>query len=261
MGLSDDVPTLMDTLYAQGTIQWKVLGIFLSDEEDPNSPASSLSIGSYNSSAYAKGKLHFVPCLYPDVGFWTVNLRDVSLGSMSLKLANHLAIFDTGTSLILTTASDFTGVFNWFRDSFGCETDGQYIACNCTSRTIGDFPDITFNIAGVEVTLPSSKYLNVYKSGNTVVCFVLIAGFQMDFWILGDAFLRQFYTVYDMDNERIGFASLEKDKSHQSVPVWVVAVIIVGTLLGCTTIVLCCVIGIKAVARKREDSYASLPRS
>ena len=261
MGLSSDVPTLMDTLYAQGAIQSKVLGIFLSDEEDPNSPASSLSIGSYNSSVYAKGKLHFVPCLYPDVGFWTVNLRHVSLGSMSLKLANNLAIFDTGTSLILTTASDFIGVSNWFRDGFGCETDGQYIACNCTSHTISDFPDITFNIAGVEVTLPSSKYLSVYNSDNTVVCFVLIAGFQMDFWILGDAFLRQFYTVYDMDKERIGFASLDKDKAHNSVPVWVVAVIIVGSLLGCTTIVLCCVIGIKAVARKRENSYASLPRS
>lgn len=261
MGLSSNVPTLMDTLYTQGVIQSKVLGIFLSDEEDPHSPTSSISIGSYNSSVYAKGKLHFVPCLYPDVGFWTVNLRDVSLGSMSLKMSNHLAIFDTGTSLILTTFSDFIGISNWFRGNFGCETDGQYIACNCNSRTISDFPDITFNIAGVEVLLPSSKYLNIYKSDNTVVCFVLIAGFHMDFWILGDAFLRQFYAVYDMDKERIGFASIDKDKSHTAVPVWVVAVIIVGTLLGCGTIVLCCVIGIKAVARKRENSYASLPRS
>lgn len=261
MGLSDEVPTIIDSLYSQGVIPSKVLGVFLNDEEDPNSPDSSVSIGSYNSSMFAKGKLHFVPCLYPSVGFWTVNLRDVYLGSMSLSLSYNFAIFDTGTSLMLTPASDFTGVSNWFSESFGCETNGQYIACNCSSHTISDFPDITFNIAGVKVTLPSSKYLQTYKYDGTVVCLVLIAPFRMDFWILGDAFLRQFYTVYDMDNERIGFASLDKEETRKSVPVWVVTVIIVATLLGCVSLLLCCYIGIKVATRKREDAYTSMPRT
>jgi len=261
MGLSDEVPTLVDTLYSQGAIQSKVLGVFLNDEEDPTSPDSSISIGSYNSSAFAKGKLHFVPCLYPSVGFWTVNLRDVYLGSMSLDLSYNFAIFDTGTSLILTAANDFSGVSNWFIESFGCETDGQYIACNCSSHTNSDFPDITFNIAGVKVTLPSSKYLYTYTSDNTVVCLVLIAKFDRDFWILGDSFLRQFYTVYDMDNERIGFASLDKERTVGKVPVWIVAVIVAGTLLGCACLVLCCYIGIRAATRKRDDAYTQIPRT
>ena len=256
--LAGGVPTVMDTLYAQGLIEHRVLGVFLNNENDPNSPTSSVSIGTYNSTAYAKGKLQFVPNAYPDVGFWVVSLKGVSLGSMNLKVSFNWAIFDTGTSLILAPTQDFAGVSNYFTETFGCANDGQYLSCDCSNHTISDFPDITFNIAGKKAVLPSSRYLYPYTSNHKTVCLVLISAANTNFWVLGDAFLQQFYTIYDMDNNRIGFASLDKEPEVDSVAVWVVVVICVAVILGCAALVLCTCIGIKHCRKDRNETYVAL---
>jgi hypothetical protein len=37
-------------------------------------------------------------------------------------------------------------------------------------------------------------------------------GFQ---WLLGDVFLRQYYSVHDVGNKRIGFAKAVENPSHK----------------------------------------------
>jgi hypothetical protein len=69
-------------------------------------------------------------------------------------------------------------------------------------------PTVSFEFgAGVTVEIPPSGY--IIKTGD--LCVSLILGYEQNnrsspVWLLGTTFLRQVYTVFDIENERIGFA-------------------------------------------------------
>ena len=73
---------------------------------------------------------------------------------------------------------------------------------------VAEIPSITWTIAGKEYEV-EGKYLVIQRSG---MCIFAMMG--MDFaepgpkWILSDLFMRQYYTVFDYEGKRVGFASL-----------------------------------------------------
>ena len=73
-------------------------------------------------------------------------------------------------------------------------------------QKLDDMPDIVFTIDGNDYTIPGKSA--VIQAQGT--CLFAIMG--MDFpaggpqWILGDVFMRQYYTVFNYVDETIGFA-------------------------------------------------------
>jgi hypothetical protein len=71
---------------------------------------------------------------------------------------------------------------------------------------VDQIPDIVFTIGGQEYTIPGSKTIIQAQS----ICLFAFMG--MDFpepgpqWILGDVFMREYYTVFNYVDETIGFA-------------------------------------------------------
>lgn len=45
--------------------------------------------------------------------------------------------------------------------------------------------------------------IDIYGDGNT--CSLCFSGYDIDYWILGDAFMRGWYNIHDLDNLRMGF--------------------------------------------------------
>lgn len=115
-------------------------------------------------------------------------------------------IADTGTSLIaMPTAQAQT--LNGLLGATVLQA-GEY-QFDCTK--IASLPTVTFTIAGRNFDLKGIDYVLQVQGQSGPQC---ISGFmgidlppQINFWILGDVFIGRFYTVFDVGNKQIGFAT------------------------------------------------------
>ncbi|QRV87932.1 aspartyl protease [Ceratobasidium sp. AG-Ba] len=156
--------------------------------------------GGIDSSHY-KGKIHYVPVRRK--AYWEVELESVSLGDDVLELENTGAAIDTGTSLIALP----TDIAEMINTQIGAKRswNGQYtVDCN----TVPSLPDLTFKFGGKPYTLSGSEYtLNVQGT-----CISAFTGLDINLpdggsiWIVGDVFLRKYFTVYDLGRDAVGFA-------------------------------------------------------
>jgi hypothetical protein len=74
-----------------------------------------------------------------------------------------------------------------------------------------DIPPISFTIGGKDLSFPAS----VLNAGPTLMdptrCLgsIVAADIKIDFWILGSRWMRNYYTIFDYENSRVGFADLK----------------------------------------------------
>lgn len=83
---------------------------------------------------------------------------------------------------------------------------GLFTFADCTSALAG--PDLLISIQGKEFGVPASIYVlgGAGADASPTSCFSGIAGGAKDKAILGDSFLRAYYSVYDKDGLSVGFA-------------------------------------------------------
>ena len=82
----------------------------------------------------------------------------------------------------------------------------------CTPEQIAKFPTLKVNINGGSYQIPASSY--IISSGGE--CELLLmsrdmssqdiddSGPPVNIWILGDNFITNYYTIFDIENQRIG---------------------------------------------------------
>ncbi|CAF3742592.1 unnamed protein product [Rotaria socialis] len=144
-------------------------------------------------------------------GFWEFPLDSVYLGSTNISSSTY-AIADTGTALIRAPSA----AFNLLNSILGATYDPttKFYAVNCRSGSLSSFPNITFTINNTAFILTPVQYLLVVKiSSSQYICYsVLTLSNAIDsngnhVWVLGDFFLYRFYSVFDIINNQVGFAT------------------------------------------------------
>jgi hypothetical protein len=197
------VPTPFGRLASTGVIDEAVFSFYLGGLT-PDFPANmtgfpgELTLGGIDEDHYT-GDLAYVPV--SKAGYWQITVDSVGIDGTDFSTADtREAIVDSGTSMLVGPPD----AMDQLADKLGAKkmsSTGEYVV-GCHK----DLPDIEVTIAGVDYSISSDDYM--LKDGP--ICILLMLGMDLGpeglGWILGDVFMRKYYTVFDMDEERVGFA-------------------------------------------------------
>lgn len=182
----------------QGLLDEPVFSFYLSDTNDESSESEAM-FGGVNTDHYT-GKLTKIPLRRK--AYWEVDLDAITFGDDTAEMDDTGVILDTGTSLIAlpSTMAELLNKEIGAKKSY----NGQYTV-ECDKRD--SLPDLTFTLTGHNFTIGPYDYI-LEVQGSCISSFM-----GMDFpepvgplAILGDAFLRKWYSVYDLGTNSVGLA-------------------------------------------------------
>ncbi|NXS62536.1 PEPA protein, partial [Brachypteracias leptosomus] len=131
--------------------------------------------------------------------YWQITMDSFSVGQNTVGCSNSCqAILDTGTSLLVVP----NNVLSKIQKALGANSNGQ-ISC-LRAFTL---PNIVFHINGTSFPVPPSSYV-IWRG---LSCSLAFEGMDIpteegELWILGDVFLRNYYSIYDRGNDRVGLS-------------------------------------------------------
>ncbi|KAJ3252184.1 Vacuolar protease A [Boothiomyces macroporosus] len=184
-------------MVADGLVAQPLFGVYLADQS--SSTGGAITFGSIDPNHYT-GDIVYAPVTRQ--AYWEVALSDVSLGNTGVSFNTTRAAIDTGTSLIALPTAEAAAINNAIGAT--ASSNGAY-TIDCSK--IPSLPVLTLHLGGNAFTLAGSDYvLNV--SGSCISGFsgIDIPAPAGPLWIVGDVFLRKYYSVFDLGNNRVGFA-------------------------------------------------------
>jgi hypothetical protein len=142
--------------------------------------------------------------------YWEIILDDLQLQGHSVITEPVKAIVDSGTSLLAGPSKDVELI----AEKVGAKKflNGEYLV-SCRKDSL---PDVTFVIGKQKYTLTQDEYtIPAGKVLGFEICLLAFMGIDIPkpngpLWILGDVFMRKYYTVFDYGKQRVGFALATK---------------------------------------------------
>lgn len=194
----DSTTTVFENAIKQNKVDQPIFAFYLGD----NGPGE-LTFGGYDAGKF-EGDLNYV---HLDAAtYWQIALDKIAAGDYEKEASDKItAIVDSGTSLITGPKAEI----HKLALSIGAKPNimGEYtIDCD----KIEEIPDVVFTIGGIDYSIPGSKTV-IQAQGTCLFAFM-----GMDFpapgpqWILGDVFMREYYTVFNYHDQSIGFAKAKK---------------------------------------------------
>lgn len=183
----------------QGLLDEKQFAFYLGDNSKDESNGGVVTFGGYDDS-YFTGKITWLPVRRK--AYWEVSFDGIGLGDEYAELTLTGAAIDTGTSLI-TLPSSLAEIIN---SKIGATKgwSGQY-SIDCDARE--NLPDLTLTLGSYNFTLTPYDYtLDVGGSCISVFTPLDFPDYIGDLAIVGDAFLRRYYSVYDLKRDAVGLA-------------------------------------------------------
>nr|XP_040137952.1 gastricsin-like [Ictidomys tridecemlineatus] len=196
------------TTALQGMLQVDALSspmfsVYLSNQQG-SEDGGAVIFGGVDESLYT-GQIFWAPVTQEL--YWQISMQEFYVGEEASGWCSQgcQAIVDTGTSLLVVPKKHLSSLLQ----TIGAQEDqyGQFFV-NCND--VQNLPTFTFVINGVQFPLPPSAYI-LKEDG---YCSVGLQSIDMTledgqpYWILGDVFLRSYYSIFDLANNRVGFATL-----------------------------------------------------
>ena len=197
----DGVEPPVQQMVRQGLLKKGMFSFYLAKESGED---GELLLGDYNDDKFS-GSISWVS-LNAET-YWQVNFGGFHFNGELIQNTKR-AILDTGTSLLAGPKEDVQPIIQAIGARQVSPTVQEYqVDCN----NIDSLPDLTFDLNGSHFTLKGEDYILVMEDKGKQSCILGIMPFAMPegkepLWILGDVFLRKYYSIFDIDNKRVGLA-------------------------------------------------------
>jgi cathepsin D len=196
----DHVPMPMQAFLDQKKIDHNVFAFYLASGAKAG---SVLNLGGTDSSLHT-GDFSYVPLAKAKavLPYWVVSASDIKINGVSSKSCNWLTgcymVVDTGTSIFAGPTTAMAGLIKQIGT----------VQPDCSN--VSSLPTVTINMGGKDFDLGPDFYVMRLKDDKTgkEQCQLGLQGMNagLPLWILGDPFLRKYYTVWDGEQQRVGFA-------------------------------------------------------
>ena len=228
--------SFIQNLFKMNAISEPVFSLYLNDKGFTGNitadKESTLIIGGYDLESYAKDpKQNFtMHNVFNNVNQWILELKNVTYDLLVFNTTT--VIIDQGFSYIAGPQKDVEQIYNEIKIDAGvCVIEQGFLTCNCENAE--ELPSIRFTIDDVIYSIDSSKYQK-YENNE---CFIYIIPDNGNHWVLGQIFLREYYSLWDLDKFMIGFTPVTQPQKKHSTSEnyfsknWVIALIVVISLL------------------------------
>ncbi|KAH8986125.1 acid protease [Lactarius akahatsu] len=161
-------------------------------------PCSELYIGGTNQNHFT-GSFTYMPVTTQ--GYWQGAFDGISVNGKTV-VSGQGAIIDTGTTQVVGDTQSVQAIYAQIPGSKDIGSGTWTIPCNFNTPVSITFSGKVFKISASTFNLgPESS-----SSSTCIGGFGALDG--LGFWIVGDMFLQNVYTTFDLGNNRVGFASL-----------------------------------------------------
>ncbi|RIB15553.1 aspartic peptidase domain-containing protein [Gigaspora rosea] len=203
MGFNDlgfiKTPTPFSNMVEQKAVTNPYFGIYLERSNDTGH-TGTLTLGDIDTTKFT-GNLNYnnVSTYDGKYMYWILDVGDISINGNRLNFKNRKAIFDTGVNIVLMPEEDAATYHKFINGSSFNDHDGTYtVPCNTMDQ-------VAYIIGGVSYNIDQSDLVTESD------CFSFVQPGSFDnMWIIGDAFLRNVYSVYNIKDFTIGFAPISK---------------------------------------------------
>ncbi|XP_062396466.1 pepsin A-like [Sardina pilchardus] len=186
---------VFDNMMDQGLVSQQLFSVYLNRKADTETEPSSVVIFGEIDPQYYTGSLSWVPLSAET--YWQIKMDSVTINGDVVACAGGCqAIVDTGTSLVIGPYNDIQNINGWVgvnADKYG----NPVVSCG----NIMSMPEVVFHINGQPFVLPATAFVS--QAHNRCTTGFMPGG---EPWILGDVFLREYYTVFDRKSKMVGFA-------------------------------------------------------
>lgn len=200
----DKVTPPFDALMASKSLDADEFAFYLSSQHGSSKQTSVLTLGGVDSRFFSGNFSYFpVQKFMFNQGYWLIHGDDVKVNGQSMQACGGLLskscnfIVDSGTSVLTGPSSKINAIASKIGE----------VKQDCSN--LDSLPTISFTLGGADFDLEPEFY--VLKIGDGNGNFQCQLGMQpmdqLGLWILGDPFMRKYYTVFDAGNKRVGFAT------------------------------------------------------
>ncbi|XP_048468044.1 pepsin A-like [Rhincodon typus] len=189
--------TVFQNLMSQHLVDEPLFSVYLTRQDGMS--GSEIVFGGVDTNHYT-GQIHWVPVTYE--AYWQILIDRVTINGEVVACSGGCpAIVDTGTSLLVGPSNPIYTIQQYIG-----ATPTYYGQYNINCNNLNNMPDVVFTINGVDFPLPAQAYTLQDNFNNERSCSSGFGSSSGSLWILGDIFIGEYYSIFDVGNNRVGLA-------------------------------------------------------